>query len=488
MIWQRMLIVLALAVAVVLTALVAGIRRRDSVNRAFMLTTSVVSISLALQTLLMIPCYLGLEEPFLRVQAGLFSLCSLCFLLLSLAVARCPFDGVSRLLSWSTAVVALLQVFADLAYVGFEGQGADAVPLIETKLSLVMMLVTAANLAYGVWLMEGRRRRVPNAADKSILIIVEAGFVVALVMLVALMIVFHWLRPGVFPVALEGPAFCLALIVVYQGVWRHSMLDLTVRSAAGSLFECATDGIVLLDTEERVSRINPAGLRLFWMDEGVPNDGALDEALRRLLPEPEAHERLVTFASSGQVRHMLASKTRYVEQGMSLGFVLVLSDATAIVEAQTRLRSFHDGLAREVERRAEQLAEAQRLAAVGGLARNVAHVLNNQLAVVIGMTESALDRCEPDTSLHSDLCDVLDAAVNARDVIAQIGPDGHGNGDLASATSLRRVLKEVHKTLSAGLPRNIKVRFAYDEDHHVLGNATQLLQVFVNLGKNARDA
>jgi PAS domain S-box-containing protein len=488
MIWHRVLIVVCLVLSVCLAAMVAGTRRMDFVNRAYLFLAALVSASLALQVLLMIPCYVGLEEPLLRVQAALYSLCTYGFLVFSLAVVRRSLSLVSILLGGLTSIVMFIQLATDFAYQGFERTGSDVVALRNPSVDFALTLVTAGSVIYALWIIEAQRRRLSNPGFKTMLTIVEVGVVSALALLLGLTILWPLLEHGDRLPPLEGPVICLALAVVYQAVWRHNLFGLTVRSAASSLFDSATDGIVLLDTAGRVRRINESGLRLFGVSPGESSSAVLEEALERLLPGPEVHEELVTWNSDGKTKHLLVSKTRNIEQGVLLGFILVVSDATGLVEAQARLRQFHDGLEKEVEQRAEQLAEAQRLASVGSLARNVAHVLNNQLAVVIGLTESVLDRCEKEEQLRADLEEIIGSAVNAKDIILQMGPETRDAQGAFSAIGLHRVLQEARRTLSVGLPKNISLRFSYDDDYFVVGHPTQLLQVFVNLGKNARDA
>ncbi|MGH7445856.1 MAG: PAS domain S-box protein, partial [Longimicrobiales bacterium] len=100
-------------------------------------------------------------------------------------------------------------------------------------------------------------------------------------------------------------------------------------------------------------------------------------------------------------------------------------------ETTARVTTFgDDGVAPQVvaltrdvsERRVleQQVAQMQKLEAVGRLAGGLAHDFNNLLTVVLGRADSLLERVDPASELSTDLEEIRGAALRASGMIAQL--------------------------------------------------------------------
>lgn len=134
----------------------------------------------------------------------------------------------------------------------------------------------------------------------------------------------------------------------------------------------------------------------------------------------------------------------------------------------------------------QQLLRTQRLESLGTLASGVAHDLNNALAPILLGTE-LLRMDYPDESETLDA--VQASAKRGSDMVRQLLAFARGaEGERAPIYPLH-LLEEIEKILKATFPKNIDLQFDYDRELPlVMGDATQLHQVLLNLCVNARDA
>jgi PAS domain S-box-containing protein len=134
-----------------------------------------------------------------------------------------------------------------------------------------------------------------------------------------------------------------------------------------------------------------------------------------------------------------------------------------------------------------QLLRAQRLESIGTLAGGVAHDLNNALAPILMASE--LLRLEfPDTA--ASYLELIQAgAKRGADMVKQLLTFAKGAEGERLLIQPRHLLKEMRKLIESTFPKNLELQTSYGKDlRTVLGDATQLQQVLLNLCVNARDA
>lgn len=144
---------------------------------------------------------------------------------------------------------------------------------------------------------------------------------------------------------------------------------------------------------------------------------------------------------------------------------------------------------KEVER---QLRQADRLAALGRLLDGVAHELNNPLFVISGYAQLAIEKIGRGHSegLKTDLTAVLDATQRATDVIKRfmgLARSVPGRYEHCEVTTLvQRSLDLMANDLKI---HDIEVRTAFQPSlPPILADPQELIQVFLNLITNARQA
>jgi nitrogen-specific signal transduction histidine kinase/CheY-like chemotaxis protein len=136
----------------------------------------------------------------------------------------------------------------------------------------------------------------------------------------------------------------------------------------------------------------------------------------------------------------------------------------------------------------EKFFRAQRLQAIGTLASGIAHDLNNILAPI--MMCAPLVREERSDEGRGQLLDIVEASTQrAVGIVKQLLGFGRGQGGQKISLQIGHLVRDVARIARETFPRSIQIREHCAPDLlAVIGDATQLHQVLLNLCVNARDA
>lgn len=137
-----------------------------------------------------------------------------------------------------------------------------------------------------------------------------------------------------------------------------------------------------------------------------------------------------------------------------------------------------------------QFLRAQRLESLGTLASGIAHDLNNILTPILVVTQllpMKLPHLNDDTRRILETLET--SAQRGANLVKQILSFARGVEGKRVSLQLNYLLDEVTQILEQTLPKSITIRSEIDSElWSLLGDATQLHQVFMNLCVNARDA
>ncbi len=249
------------------------------------------------------------------------------------------------------------------------------------------------------------------------------------------------------------------------------------------IWENSVDGMRLTDAEGTVLMVNEAFCRLVGKPraeiEGKPMCDIYAEEGR----EPILARHRARFASRTVPAHL--------EHQLKLwdGREIWLEVTNCFFEPEPSrpilLGVFRNITARKLAER--QMLRTQRLESIGTLAGGIAHDLNNALAPIMMATE--LLRLEfPDTAT-SYLEMIQASAKRGADMVKQLLTFAKGVEGERLRVQPQRLLKEMEKLITSTFPKNIQLQTRYAKDlQSLLGDATQLHQVLLNLCVNARDA
>jgi len=143
------------------------------------------------------------------------------------------------------------------------------------------------------------------------------------------------------------------------------------------------------------------------------------------------------------------------------------------------------------ERRAlyAQLAQAQKMEAVGTLAGGVAHDFNNILQVALGYSELLLGDESLPERYEADLAKIHESAKRGADLVQRLLTFSRKTESKPQPLDLNPRVNEMQKMLERTIPKMIEIRVSLSEDlAKIFADQTQVDQVLMNLAVNARDA
>jgi len=154
--------------------------------------------------------------------------------------------------------------------------------------------------------------------------------------------------------------------------------------------------------------------------------------------------------------------------------------------ASRQARRKSEAALRKVE---EQLRQAQKLEAIGGLAAGIAHDFNNLLSVVLGNCELLLDALPAESASRGEVAEIQGAGARAAQLTQQLLAFARRQVLQPRHINLDAVVADVSKILRRLLGENIAVVVSTTAQlGSTFVDVGQIEQVILNLAVNARDA
>ena len=136
-----------------------------------------------------------------------------------------------------------------------------------------------------------------------------------------------------------------------------------------------------------------------------------------------------------------------------------------------------------------QFRQAQKMEAIGHLAGGVAHDFNNLLTAIIGFTELALDRLEPDHAVRPDMQEVLHAGRSAATLTRQLLAFSRKQILQPQILDLNVLIGRVETLLRRTIGDDVQLVTRFEPRlARVNADPGQIEQVLMNLAINSRDA
>lgn len=163
---------------------------------------------------------------------------------------------------------------------------------------------------------------------------------------------------------------------------------------------------------------------------------------------------------------------------------------TALGEDFNNMMAMLEHEANEQRQLEKQLVQSAKLAAVGELAANVAHEINNPLTGVLGHASLLRKSLPPDDPMARSLTVIERETLRAREIVRGLldfaRQDNVSRKRVAAEEIIGETLELLDKTLRLA---NVETVLDYDEgNHEVFVDVNQMKQVFVNLVNNAVQA
>jgi PAS domain S-box-containing protein len=280
------------------------------------------------------------------------------------------------------------------------------------------------------------------------------------------------------------------LVIMIQDITERMSADLALQKSEKrfkALFEQAAVGVAQLDmgtgrylqVNRRFCEIVGRGAdemeQLTFADVTHPQDIAQSQEMARRLRE-------------GMIREYTQEK-RYVQAGRADVWASVTVSAMWAVGDPP---DFFIVVAQDITQRKQledQLRQAHKMEAIGTLAGGIAHDFNNLLTAIGGYTQLALMKLADNPGTRGHLDSVVLAVKRAADLVRQILAFSREQPLDRQVIQLQPIVAECVALLRVTLPASIELILEAPADvPPVLADETQVLQVLMNLGTNARQA
>lgn len=317
---------------------------------------------------------------------------------------------------------------------------------------------------------------------------------------------FEWLHSRfdgtLFPAAISLNAINLGgetyLQVIIRDITDWKNTEKALRESEfrfRSFFNISPEGILLVDFQGTILDVN----RAFLQESGY----TLAETAGRHFKEfiPPVDQAMVVDAvvqlKSGlsrttPLRFSYIAKDGTVVPIAVKGWLVVDEKSTPVyLGVFIRNLTMELALAEEKSVLEKQVIHAQKSEAIGTLAGGIAHDFNNILGGIIGFAELALyrDPASVDPKIREYLERVLESGNRAKDLVQQILRFSRSSNTVMEPIHLGPLIKDAIRLLRSTLPTTISIepRLTSVSDR-ILGDATQMHQVVMNLATNAYHA
>ena len=166
-----------------------------------------------------------------------------------------------------------------------------------------------------------------------------------------------------------------------------------------------------------------------------------------------------------------------------------------LVQANERLREeiAERQKAEEIKAKLQaQIRQAQKMEAIGTLAGGIAHDFNNILNAIMGYTELALlSLAEPHApeKIKTYLEGAFQSEERAKELVKQILTISKEREKAFETIQIGPIINEALRFIRATIPTTIQIKFTIPDDlSTIVGDASQIHQIIMNLCTNAADA
>jgi signal transduction histidine kinase len=184
----------------------------------------------------------------------------------------------------------------------------------------------------------------------------------------------------------------------------------------------------------------------------------------------------------GSIKHLEVVARALARESGALEFVGAVMDITQRKRAEEVQRVQE----REREEMQRQLQQAAKMEAIGRLAGGIAHDFNNILGAVLGYGELAQNNLSEGSVVRRQIDQMMQAGGRGKELVDRILAFSRSGMGMRVPLHVQSILEETLELLAVSLPADVRIQRKLDAvDTAVMGDATQLHQVAMNLCTNA---
>jgi PAS domain S-box-containing protein len=261
------------------------------------------------------------------------------------------------------------------------------------------------------------------------------------------------------------------------------------------VIQSTVDGIVVVDTKGKVLIFNEGMAQLTgYSSSEIINRGHLSsfynidvakENMRKMRsdqfgPPGKLNPTTMTVTTKdGKEIPVTLSASIITMEGKEVGSVGVFTDLRGVLKIR-----------KELEDANIQLIQSQKIASIGRMAAGVAHEINNPLSAILIYTELLKERLQDNPEHLKDLQEIIDQTLRCKQIVSDLLEFSRKSAAKTSSFSIENLIsKSLDLLIHKASFHNIEVRKEIDEGMPAMvGDMSQLQQVFTNLFINASDA
>ena len=300
------------------------------------------------------------------------------------------------------------------------------------------------------------------------------------------------------------PFFSGIGIIALVGSLPRFHLKQIIPVAQHFVFERISDGVVVLNMQNRIVDLNPAAEHL----AGYTSSEALGLPVEQIWPswpsqlvlsEPASavYEELVLTRAGEKRTYSLHIYVITDHENRPMNKLALLSDATERKQAEVELQKYRDHLEQIVEEKTAELKAKDRLAAIGETTTMIGHDLRNPLQNIINIlyiAEKKIRRASQEqrslvveTGIIQDISDIKSRINYMNKIVSDL--QDYARPVIAEKFSTN-IVSLVKECLSdAEVPENIAVNVSAEEENSIVELDPILIKrAFINLITNAVQA
>jgi PAS domain S-box-containing protein len=292
----------------------------------------------------------------------------------------------------------------------------------------------------------------------------------------------------------EGEPAILGIVTDLTEFKRTQEAIRESQNRLSCIITSAMESIITLDEHRRIQLFNPASEQMFGCSEAEAMGQSIDfialpnsdknynnsdvQEQHSIVSIVEGRMRTINgIRINGEVFPVEASIAK-VNSGNEELYTIILRDITERLRSEEKQRNLQS-----------QLLQSQKMEAVGSLAGGIAHDFNNILSVIIGNAELVKLKLAPKHRAMKHIEEVISASDRAQELVRQILAFSRKQDTQFRPVRLHYILREGMRLLRASLPATIEIKVDLPINGPlILGDATQIHQVIMNLCTNAAQA
>jgi two-component system, cell cycle sensor histidine kinase and response regulator CckA len=248
--------------------------------------------------------------------------------------------------------------------------------------------------------------------------------------------------------------------------------------AVGELIGSAPFGVAQVTRTGRIVSCNPAFVKL------APKfkiGGLLSDATIEINQTAQAGVLEAADDFPGILQHVNVKLLGDKERVVAMSFVKLPSiseNIFAFAVDETESRNLEN-----------QLAQSQKIQAVGQLASGIAHDFNNLLTPIIGFSDVLIDKMRPTDPSFQDAMSIKQNAIRAANLVRQLLAFSRKQTLQPRLHRFTDTMADLGNMLGRMLGERVKLKIVHGRDlGYVMVDNNQFEQVIMNLAVNARDA